>query len=196
MSAVAPTTAPAVRPRLRERYRREIVPALTKQFGYTNALQAPRVTKVVLNMGVGAVTQDPKFLDLAAQELGLITGQRPLMTRAKKAISNFKIRKDQAIGCKVTLRGALMYEFLDRLLNVAMPRIRDFRGVSPKSFDGQGNYTFGLAEQVIFPEINPDKIQRVQGMDVTICTTARTTDEARTLLTALGMPFAKPQGSA
>ena len=196
MSAVASTAAPAARPRLQERYRREIVPALTKQFGYTNAFQAPRVTKVVLNMGVGAVTQDPKFLDLAAQELGLITGQRPLMTRAKKAISNFKIRKDQAIGCKVTLRGALMYEFLDRLLNIAMPRIRDFRGVSPKSFDGQGNYTFGLAEQVIFPEINPDKIQRVQGMDVTICTTARTTDEARTLLTALGMPFAKPQGSA
>jgi len=195
VSAVASSAAPVARPRMQERYRREIVPALTKQFGYTNTLQAPRVTKVVLNMGVGAVTQDPKFLDLAAQELGLITGQRPLITRAKKAISNFKIKKDQPIGCKVTLRGALMYEFLDRLLNVAMPRIRDFRGVSPKSFDGQGNYTFGVADQVIFPEINPDKIQRVQGMDVTICTTARTTDEARALLTALGMPFVKVEAS-
>ncbi|MBI4228038.1 MAG: 50S ribosomal protein L5 [Candidatus Omnitrophica bacterium] len=174
-----------------ERYRREMVPALMKTFGRDNPYQVPRVTKVVVNMGVGAATQDPKFLDLAAAELAQITGQRPLITRSKKAISNFKIKQHQPIGCKVTLRGARMYEFLDRLLNVAMPRIRDFRGVSTTAFDRGGNYTFGLAEQVIFPEVDADKMQRVQGMDVTICTTARTTDEARALLAALGMPFAK-----
>jgi len=180
-----------VAPRLQVRYRQEIVPKLMQDFKYTNAMQAPRVTKVVVNMGVGAATQDPKFLDLAVAELGKITGQRPLITKSKKAISNFKIRQGQAIGCKVTLHGARMYEFLDRLLNVAMPRIRDFRGVSPTAFDQQGNYTLGISEQVIFAEIDADKIQRVQGMDITVCTTARTVDEARALLTYLGMPFQK-----
>lgn len=184
--------AARVPPRLLERYRRQIVPQLAKDFSYRNALQAPRVAKVVINMGVGAATQDPKFLDAAAAELALITGQRPVITRAKKAISNFKIKKHQAIGCKVTLRGARMYEFLDRLLNVAMPRIRDFRGLSMTAFDGQGNYTFGIAEQTIFPEVEPDKIQRVQGMDVTVCTTARSRDEAHALLKSLGVPFTKP----
>jgi len=174
-----------------ERYRRQIVPRLMKEFGYRNLLQAPKVTKVVVNMGVGAATQDPKFVDLAVAELARITGQRPLITRAKKAISNFKIKRHQAIGCKVTLRGARMYEFLDRLLNVAMPRIRDFRGASPSAFDGHGNYTLGLSEQVIFPEVDPDMVQRVQGMDVTVCTTAASTAAARALLTHLGMPFAK-----
>lgn len=190
-STVERAEAPRVPPRLRERYRREIVPKLMQEFHYANALQAPRLTKVVVNMGVGVATQDPKFLDLAAAELALITGQRPLITRAKKAISNFKIKKDQAIGCKVTLRGARMYEFLDRLLNVAMPRIRDFRGVSPNAFDGSGNYTLGIAEQVIFSEIDPDKVQRVQGMDVTLCLTAVSKAEAFALLTHLGMPFQK-----
>lgn len=185
--------AARVPPRLLERYRRQIVPTLMQQFRYRNTLQAPRLTKVVVNMGVSAATQDPKFLDLAAAELAQITGQRPVITRAKKAISNFKIKKDQPIGCKVTLRGAMMYEFLDRLLNVAMPRIRDFRGVPTTSFDQGGNYTLGVAEQAIFPEINPDKIQRLQGMDITVCTTARSRDEAQALLAQFGMPFAKPQ---
>lgn len=179
-------------PRLLERYRREILPALMQEFRRANPYQVPRATKVVVNMGVGAATQDPKFLDLAAAELAQITGQRPLITRSKKAISNFKVKQGQAIGCKVTLRGARMYEFLDRLLNVAMPRIRDFRGVSPTAFDRGGNYTFGIPEQGIFPEVDADKVQRAQGMDITICTTARTVDEARALLTAFGLPFAKP----
>ena len=182
-------------PRLLERYRRDLVPQLVKDMGFQNTMEVPRLTKVVVNMGVGAATQDPKFLDLAANELAQITGQRPVITRAKKAISNFKIKKNQPIGCKVTLRGAMMYEFLDRLLNVAMPRIRDFRGVSNTAFDGQGNYTLGLSEQVIFPEVDPDKIQRVQGMDVTICTTARTKEQAQALLKHLGMPFARTGSS-
>lgn len=182
-------------PRLLARYRQEVRPALMQAFHLANPYQAPRVTKVVVNMGVGAATQDPKFLDLAVAELAQITGQRPLITKSRKAISNFKVKQHQAIGCKVTLRGARMYEFLDRLLNVAMPRIRDFRGVSSTAFDQGGNYTFGISEQVIFPEVNADKVQRVQGMDITICTTARTTDEARALLKALGLPFAKPSAS-
>lgn len=189
---VAGTSGGGVTPRLLERYRREIAPRLMTQFQYTNRLQAPRLTKVVVNMGVGAATQDPKFLDTAAHELALITGQRPVITRAKKAISNFKIKTHQPIGCKVTLRGARMYEFLDRLLNVAMPRIRDFRGVAPTAFDQAGNYTVGLSEQVIFPEINPDTVRRVQGMDVTICTTAGSREPAYELLRQFGMPFAKP----
>ncbi len=192
--AARPAAAHGV-PRLLERYRREILPALMQEFRHANAYEVPRVTKVVLNMGVGAATQDPKFLDLAVAELAQITGQRPVITRAKKAISNFKIKKDQAIGCKVTLRGARMYEFLDRLLNIAMPRIRDFRGVSPSAFDRGGNYTFGISEQAIFPEVDPDKVQRAQGMDITMCTTARTVDEARALLKAFGLPFAKPSAS-
>ena len=176
-------------PRLLDRYRSTIAPELTKQFGYKNALQAPRVTKVVVNMGVGAATDDAKHLDQALEELAQITGQRPMVTRAKKAVSNFKVKKDQAIGCKVTLRRKMMYEFLDRLLNVAMPRIRDFRGVRLGAFDQGGNYSLGISEQVIFSEIDPDKVSRVQGMDVTICTTAKSKEESLALLKALGMPF-------
>lgn len=178
-------------PRLLSRYRKEILPQLMKEFNHKNSYQAPRLNKVVVNMGVGAATQDPKFLDLAVAELARITGQKPAVTRSKKAISNFKIKENQAIGCKVTLRGAMMYEFLDRLLNVAMPRIRDFRGVSAKSFDAQGNYTLGLSEQIIFPEVDADKVQRVQGMDITMCISSKNTDEARALLKHFGMPFAK-----
>lgn len=191
----APAARPAAAhgvPRLLERYRRQILPALMQEFRHANPYDVPRVTKVVINMGVGAAAQDPKFLDLAIAQLTQIAGQRPVTTRAKKAISNFKIRKDQAIGCKVTLRGARMYEFLDRLLNVAMPRIRDFRGVSPTAFDRGGNYTFGIAEQAIFPEVDPDTVQRAQGMDITLCTTAKTVGQARALLTSFGLPFAKP----
>lgn len=193
MSAARATEKPVAvekaPPRLLARYRSEMVPALMQRFQYKNPFQAPRVRKVVVNMGVGAATQDPKHLDAAVAELALITGQHPIVTRAKKSISNFKIKRGQAIGCKVTLRGPRMYEFLDRLLCVAMPRIRDFRGVSPTAFDAQGNYTMGISEQVIFPEIDPDKVSRAQGMDVTICMTAKSRDEAHALLQHLGMPF-------
>ena len=187
---MAPTTvqAPAV-PRLLDRYRRLVIPDLIKRFGYKNRLQVPRLIKVVINMGVGQGAQDVKIIEKAAQEMALITGQHPVITRAKKAISNFKIKEGQPVGVKVTLRRARMYEFLDRLLNVAMPRIRDFRGVEPSGFDGTGNYTIGLTEQFIFPEIEYDKVARVQGMDVIICTTAETKDEALELLKGLGMPF-------
>ena len=183
-TAVAPKTT-----RLQEHYRKDLVPALMKRFGYKNLFQVPRLTKVVLNMGVGQGSQDVKLVEQAAHEMGLIAGQKPVLTRAKKAISNFKIKEGQPIGCKVTLRRARMYEFLDRLLNVAMPRIRDFRGVNPNGFDGGGNYAFGITEQVIFPEIEFDKVTRVQGMDIIICTTAPTRDEAFELLKGLGMPF-------
>lgn len=181
--------SPAETPRLLERYRQEVVPALMEKFKLENRLQAPRLTKVVINMGIGAGAQDIKVIEQAAQELGVITGQRPVLTRAKKAISNFKIRQGQPVGVKVTLRRALMYEFLDRLLNVAMPRMRDFRGVSLDGFDGGGNYALGLTEQLIFPEIDYDKVNRVQGMDVVICTTAKSKEEALELLKSLGMPF-------
>lgn len=176
-------------PRLAERYRQEIVPALMKRFGYKNRYQVPRLTKMVVNMGVGQGAQDVKLIEQAAQELALITGQRPLVTRAKKSISNFKIKEKQPVGAKVTLRRARMYEFLDRLTHVAMPRIRDFRGVDPGGFDGGGNYAFGLTEQLIFPEIDYDKVGRTQGMDVIFCTTARSKEEAQELLKMLGMPF-------
>ena len=179
----------AAPPRLQERYRKAVVPALMEKFGYQNSFQVPRLVKVVLNMGVGIGAQDVKVIEQAAQEMGLITGQRPVITRAKKAISNFKIKEGQPVGVKVTLRRAMMYEFLDRLLNVAMPRIRDFRGVSTDSFDQSGNYAFGLTEQLIFLEIDYDKVTRVQGMDVIICTTASSKEEAHELLKALGMPF-------
>ena len=176
-------------PRMQERYRAEIVPALMKQFGYKNPFEVPRLIKVVLNMGVRQGAQDVKVVEQAAHEMGLITGQKPVITRAKKAISNFKIKEGQPIGVKVTLRKARMYEFLDRLFSVAMPRIRDFRGVDPKGFDQGGNYAFGLNEQVIFPEIEYDKVTRTQGMDIIICTTAKTREESYHLLKTLGLPF-------
>lgn len=178
-------------PRLLARYRSDILPELTRKFGYKNVFQAPRLRKIVINIGMGEAVQDIKFLESAQDELAMITGQRPVTTRAKTAIANFKIRRNLPIGCKVTLRRAIMYEFLDRLITVAVPRIRDFRGLSPDSFDGHGNYSFGLDEQGIFPEINPDKILKSHGMDITIVTNAKTREEAFELLRSFGMPFAK-----
>ena len=176
-------------PRLRERYRTLIVPALMKERGYGNPNQVPTLDKVVINMGVGEAKENAKLLDHAVADLQAISGQRPVVTKAKKSIAAFKVRTGMPIGAKVTLRGARMYEFLDRLVNVALPRVRDFKGVSPKSFDGRGNYALGLKEQVIFPEIVYDKIDKVRGMDVIICTTARSDEEARALLVQLGVPF-------
>jgi len=175
--------------RLKEKYYREAVPALKKKFGYRNVMQVPRLVKVVINMGRGEATQEIKVMDRAVSELALITGQKPIITRAKKSISNFKLRKGVAIGCKVTLRGTRMYEFLDRFINIALPRIRDFRGVTSRSFDGRGNYNLGIREQIIFPEVDYDKIDKVRGMDIAVITTARTDEEARELLRLLGMPF-------
>jgi large subunit ribosomal protein L5 len=177
--------------RLEEKYRREIAPALKEKFSYKNLLQVPRLEKIVLNMGLGEAIQNAKVLDFATADMMKITGQRPLITRARKSIANFKLRAGMAIGCKVTLRGQRMYEFLDRLLNVALPRIRDFNGVSPRSFDGQGNYALGLREQVVFPEIDYDEIDKIRGMDVAIVTTAERKEEALELLQQLGMPFRK-----
>jgi len=176
-------------PRLKLKYREEVLPALTKEFGYKNSLQVPRLRKIVVNMGLGVALQEPKVLDSATEDLKLITGQQPVVTRAKKSIANFKLREGMKIGAKVTLRGDRMYEFLDRLLSVALPRVRDFRGTSPKAFDGRGNYTLGIKEQIIFPEINYDKIDRVRGMNITINTTARTDEEGKRLLELMGMPF-------
>ncbi len=176
-------------PRLLTKYRDEIMPKLREHFSYGNVLQIPRLQKVVINMGVGAALATPKRLEDAVKELTAIAGQKPIITKARKAIAGFKLREGNAIGCKVTLRRWRMYEFLDRLINVAIPRIRDFRGVSPKAFDGRGNYTLGLAEQIIFPEINPDKVEAVQGMDVCVVTSARTDKEAYELIKAFGMPF-------
>jgi large subunit ribosomal protein L5 len=176
-------------PRLRERFRSAVVPTLMKERGYTNPNEVPRLAKVVINMGLGEARDNVKILDTAVADLQIIAGQKPVITKAKKSIANFKIRAGMPIGVKVTLRGARMYEFVDRLVNVALPRVRDFKGVSPKSFDGRGNYALGLKEQVIFPEIVYDKIDKVRGMDVIICTTARSDDEARALLTQLGVPF-------
>jgi large subunit ribosomal protein L5 len=175
--------------RLRERYRREIAPALMKDLGVKNALAAPRLEKIVLNMGLGEATQNPKLLDSAVEELAAISGQKPVVTKAKKAIANFKLREGQAIGAMVTLRGDRMYEFFDRLVNVTLPRVRDFKGVPDRSFDGRGNYSLGLREQVIFPEINLDKVDKIKGLTVVVCTTARTDADAKALLRALGMPF-------
>ena len=175
--------------RLRERYEKEIKPTLMKEFGYDNPLQAPRLDKIVVNMGVGEAVQDQKRVDAAVQELSLITGQKPVVTRAKKSIATFKLREGMPIGAKVTLRRERMYEFLDRLITVALPRVRDFRGVSANSFDGRGNYSLGLKEQIVFPEIDYDKVDQVRGMDVVIVTTARTDDEARALLRGFDMPF-------
>jgi len=177
--------------RLQEQYKTEVAPALRQRFGYTSPMAVPRVAKVVINMGVGDAIQDAKLLDQAVDELATITGQRPSVTKSRKSISNFKLRAGMSIGCRVTLRGRRMYEFLDRLTNLALPRVRDFRGVSPKAFDGRGNYTLGIRDQLIFPEINYNKVQKVKGMNVCIVTTARTDDEARALLDGLGMPFRK-----
>ena len=175
--------------RLREHYDTVVRPALMKEFGYTNPLQVPRLDKIVVNMGVGEAVQDVKKVDAAAKELAAITGQKPIVTRAKKSIATFKLRENLPIGCKVTLRKQRMYEFLDRLINIALPRVRDFRGVSPKSFDGRGNYAIGLKEQLVFPEINYDRVDKVRGMDIVIVTTAKTGEEAKALLQAFDMPF-------
>jgi large subunit ribosomal protein L5 len=176
-------------PRLRETYREQVVPALMKEFSYGNLMQVPRLERIVLNVGMGEAIQNVKLLESAANELGIITGQKPITTRAKKAIAGFKLRQGMPIGAKVTLRSRRMWEFLDRLISLALPRIRDFRGISPKAFDGRGNYTLGLKEQLIFPEIEYDSVASIHGMDITIVTTARTNDEGKALLKHLGMPF-------
>ena len=176
-------------PRLRAKYKNEVVPAMMARFGYKNIMQVPRLEKVVINMGVGEAIQNSKALDAAVTDLATITGQRPVITRAKKSIAAFKLRQGMKIGCMVTLRGNRMYEFVDKLFNVALPRVRDFRGVSPDSFDGRGNYSLGIREQLIFPEIEYDKIEKVRGMDIVFVTTAKTDEEAKELLRLLGMPF-------
>nr|BCX00622.1 MAG: 50S ribosomal protein L5 [Bacteroidota bacterium] len=182
------------KPRLQQRYEEVVVPALMKRFGYKSIMQVPRLEKIVVNMGVGEAVADRKVLDEAVEQLALITGQRPMITKAKKSISNFKLREGMPIGCKVTLRGARMYEFFDRLVTLALPRVRDFRGVSDRSFDGRGNYSLGIREQIVFPEIDIDKVSRILGMDITFVTTARTDEEAYELLKELGMPFRRREG--
>ncbi|MBQ6074656.1 MAG: 50S ribosomal protein L5 [Lachnospiraceae bacterium] len=177
--------------RLKEFYQNEVVPALTKKFGYTNVMQVPKLDKIVVNMGVGEAKENAKLLESAMHDMEIITGQKPIMTTAKKSIANFKIREGMKIGCKVTLRGDRMYEFLDRLVNLALPRVRDFRGVNPNSFDGRGNYALGIREQLIFPEIEYDKIDKTRGMDIIIVTTAKTDEEARELLAQFSMPFSR-----
>jgi large subunit ribosomal protein L5 len=175
--------------RLKEDYKARVVPALTKEFGYKNPMQVPSISKIVINMGVGEASQNRKEIEGALADMTAIAGQKPVMTRARKSIANFKLRDGMIVGCRVTLRGDRMWEFLDRLVNIALPRIRDFKGVSPNSFDGRGNYTLGVKEQIIFPEIDYDKIDKVRGMDITICTTANTNDEGRALLKQFNMPF-------
>jgi large subunit ribosomal protein L5 len=182
------TEAPAV-PRLKERYRTEIAPALKEEFSYGNVMQIPGLTKIVVNMGVGEAARDAKLIDGAVRDLSTITGQKPAVARAKKSVAQFKLREGMPIGAHATLRGDRMWEFLDRLLTIALPRIRDFRGLSDRQFDGHGNYTFGLTEQLVFPEIDYDKIDTTRGMDITIVTTARTNEEGRAFLTAFGFPF-------
>ena len=182
------TEAPAL-PRLKERYRAEIAPALKEEFGYGNVMQIPGLTKIVVNMGVGEAARDAKLIDGAVRDLSTITGQKPAVAKAKKSVAQFKLREGMPIGAHVTLRGDRMWEFLDRLLSLALPRIRDFRGLSPKQFDGSGNYTFGLSEQSVFPEIDVDRIDRTRGMDITLVTTATSNDEGRALLRLLGFPF-------
>ena len=177
--------------RLTEKYSADVVPAMLKQFGYKSPMAVPRMNKIVVNMGVGDAVQDKKLIDQAVEELATVVGQRPAVTRARKSISNFKLREGMPIGCKATLRGPRMWEFLDRLMNLALPRVRDFRGITPKGFDGRGNYTLGLKDQLIFPEINYNNVKKVKGMNVCIVTTAKTDEEARMLLAGLGMPFRK-----
>lgn len=181
----------AYKPRLKAQYRDEIVPDLTKQFGYENVMEVPRLVKIVVNKGVGEAAENQKVLDNAVQELRKITGQHPAIAKARKSVSNFKLRQGMPIGCYVTLRGDRMFEFLDRLITLALPRVRDFRGVPDRSFDGRGNYTLGVQEQIIFPEINVDTVDRISGMDITFVTTAETDEEAYALLKALGMPFVR-----
>jgi large subunit ribosomal protein L5 len=176
-------------PRLKVRYREEVLPRLRQELGFANSMQVPRLQKVVINMGVGDALKDARMLEAATQDLAVITGQRPVVTKARKSIAGFKLREGMSIGAKVTLRGDRMWEFVDRLITVAIPRIRDFRGLSRRSFDGHGNYTLGLTEQLIFPEVDYDKVVKVRGMDITVATTARTDDEGRALLIALGFPF-------
>jgi large subunit ribosomal protein L5 len=175
--------------RLQEKYQKEVVPALTEKFGYKNVMQLPKVEKVIINMGVGEAVGNPKALDAAVSDLTIISGQKPLLTRAKKSLAAWKLREGMPIGCKVTLRGERMYQFLDKFMNVALPRVRDFRGVSGTAFDGRGNYAVGLKEQLIFPEIEYDKIDKIRGMNIVIVTTAQTDEEARELLKLMGMPF-------
>jgi len=176
-------------PRMLETYRSQVAPALQKRFSYKSAMQVPRLVKITLNVGLGEATQNPKLLDAAAAEIAAVTGQKPIIQRAKKAIANFRLRENQRIGVTVTLRRQRMWEFLDRLVNVALPRVRDFRGISPRAFDGRGNYTLGLREQIIFPEVDYDRVEKIRGLNVSIVTTARTDEEGLALLTGLGMPF-------
>jgi large subunit ribosomal protein L5 len=180
-------------PRLKEQYRDQVVPAMVDEFGYDNVMQVPRVVKIVVNVGLGEALQNAKALDSATEDLRAITGQQPVITRARRSIAGFKLREGRQIGAKVTLRGARMWDFLDRLCNVALPRRRDFRGVSPNSFDGRGNYTLGFREQLVFPEVNYDTVDRVRGLEVSIVTTAETDEEGRRLLALLGMPFARSE---
>ncbi|MFQ5471343.1 MAG: 50S ribosomal protein L5 [Dehalococcoidia bacterium] len=176
-------------PRLLERYRSEIVPKLLEEFGFKNSHQVPKLTKIVVNIGLGEAAANPKLLDTASEELAAITGQKPSIRRARKSVANFKLRQGQAIGCTVTLRGTRMWEFLDRLLSVSLPRVRDFKGLSPKAFDGRGNYSLGVREQIIFPEIDYDKVERISGLNITVCTTADNDAQGKSLLMHLGMPF-------
>lgn len=177
--------------RLKDKYLSEVVPAMQSQFKYTSAMQIPKLEKVVLNMGVGEVKENPKAMDSAVNDMTIVTGQKPIITKAKKSVAAFKVREGMNIGCKVTLRGSKMYEFVDKLFNVALPRVRDFRGVSGNSFDGRGNYSLGVKEQLIFPEIEYDKVDKVRGMDIVFVTTAKTDEEAKALLKLLGMPFSQ-----
>lgn len=189
IKAASGSTTQAVSPRFAAKYNKEVIPALTKEFGYKNPMQVPRLEKIVVNMGLGAAVTNPKIVDAAVDELRAFTGQKPIVTRSKKAIASFKLRAGIPIGAMVTLRKSQMWEFLDRLITLALPRTRDFRGVSRKAFDGRGNYTLGLKEQIIFPEINYDRIDVIKGMNIGFVTTAKTDDEGRALLKALGMPF-------
>lgn len=175
--------------RLKEKYLSEVVPALTEQFGYKNIMEVPKIDKVIINMGVGEAVGNPKVLDAAVNDMTLISGQKPILTRAKKSLAAWKLREGMPIGAKVTLRGQRMYQFMDKFMNVALPRVRDFRGISPKAFDGRGNYSMGLKEQLIFPEIEYDKVDKVRGMNIIVVTTAKTDEEARALLKLMGMPF-------
>ena len=177
--------------RLRDFYNTEIIPEMTKKFSYTNKLAVPKIEKIIINMGVGEAKENAKVLDGAVKDMAIISGQKPLVTKAKKSVANFKLREGMNIGCKVTLRGDRMYEFADRLINIALPRVRDFRGVNPNAFDGRGNYALGIKEQLIFPEIEYDKVDKIRGMDIVFVTTANTDEEARELLRLFGMPFAK-----
>jgi large subunit ribosomal protein L5 len=175
--------------RLKERFEKEVLPGLMKEFGFKNPMQVPRLEKIVVNMGLGEAINNGKIIDASVEQLAAITGQKPVVTKARKSIANYKLRQGQSIGAMVTLRGDRMYEFLDRLVSIALPRVRDFKGVSPKAFDGKGNYTLGVREQIIFPEINYDKVERIKGLNITVVTTARNDEEGRALLRQLGVPF-------